>query len=280
MPHPTLGKITQEVERLYAIPKVLDKLLKVMGEKEPEIKAVVHSLKYEPTFTARLLRLANSAYYGLQQVDSVGDAVMRLGLSCVRQMAIQTSFKEMLDSTFRRKDMVIGKIWKHSVAVAVCARSLARELGKDAEEGYFTAGILHDAGLMLEYLVYPDLFVKLEQAIANYREDLLTLEKEQYGFTHVEVGLVFAQKWRLPEPLQQRLRWHHEPEASPEPWREDARIMRLADILSYRMEWNLTGFWDSQEEAAISDLQMDTEEVGVLLPLMMSEYQNGLSYFD
>jgi phosphoserine phosphatase RsbU/P len=163
----------------------------------------------DPVLTAELLRVANSAFFGLaSQVKSVTRAVTVLGNRALRNLVLCISMRDAL-----RKDSIPGfdidAYWEDALRRAVSARCLAELAGLDADE-CFTAGLLQDFGLLVMLYLHPDQVEHWESLAAATPDQRRDLEIEIFQTTHDEVGLTLAQSWDLPPDLAVAMGYHHD----------------------------------------------------------------------
>jgi putative nucleotidyltransferase with HDIG domain len=173
--------------------------------------ALTRILVQDPGLTSRLLKLANSSFYGLSgRVGSVREALMVLGLATVRNMVLACAVMENLPG--ERCDVLDGPgLWQHALGTGAAARLLARRAGLEPELA-FTAGLLHDMGKLVLALHFPEAY----RAVLRHQqaEGCHIREAEQFvlGFDHAEAGARVARRWRLPAALVDAIAWHHRPE--------------------------------------------------------------------
>lgn len=190
------------LDSLPPLPMMLTDILQEIDVNQ-NIAAIVDKISQEPALTIRILRIANSPFYGMsREIGFLKEAVILLGLNRVRDMVVAICFSEMLPAKHQHFDY--GRFWLHSLAVAECARHLANKSGLDTDFA-FTAGLLHDIGLVLMALLFPDDFTRLT---ANSDYPQLEQEKGIMGFTHAEIGGSAIQYWNLPIIIQSAVEQH------------------------------------------------------------------------
>ena len=163
--------------------------------------------------TAKILRLANSAYYGFpRRVSTVRDAVVLIGFRAVRATAIAAAVVDLFDKDGDPRfhgDLV----WAHSVACASVAEAIAKRSGQVRPDEAFSAGILHDLGRMVlsQYARAP--FAQaLDRAMAT-ATPLEVIERAVFGYDHTEVGAGLAQRWAFPTEVSEAIAQHHDLQA-------------------------------------------------------------------
>jgi len=189
---------------------------------------VVTIISRDPSLAAQCLRMINSPLFGMRYpIDTVRGAVMGLGVNRVRQIAMACS----LLKAFAGKGVVPARaLWAHSLAVAMVAQKFCHQAGYAAPEQAYSAGLLHDLGIMVAMAACPAEFETAALAASREHRALYLCEREHNGFDHCEIGGMLAQKWSLPATYYNVLRHHHEVEQATE-HRCLAAIVSLSDIL-------------------------------------------------
>lgn len=213
MKTPTLPEVLAAVRQLPSLSVVVTDLLASLNRENMDTASLVSKIAQDQGLAARVLRVANSAFYGLgSRVSGVNEAVVVLGFHAVRSMALAAgiinAFPPGVGGRFDRL-----AFWQHAVGTGVCARVLAARLGKDAEAA-FTAGLLHDIGKLAMHVYYPEVF---ESVLASRGTDkaLIDTERLVLGFDHAAVGYEVARNWHFPPAIGQAIRDHHQPDAAP-----------------------------------------------------------------
>jgi HD-like signal output (HDOD) protein len=219
-----------EIGSLPTIPTLLVPLLQHLCEpaEEVSIDRVVKIISQDPSLAAQCLRMVNSPLFGMRYpVETVRGAVMGLGVDRVRQVAMACS----LLKAFAPKGAVPARaLWAHSLAVAMVAQKFSRQAGYPEPEQAYSAGLLHDLGILVALTACPAEFERAAQAASCEHRALYLCERELNGFDHGEIGGMLAQRWQLPSPYHNVLRYHHQVEQAPAP-RCLVAIVSLSDIL-------------------------------------------------
>lgn len=235
----------KSLNTLPALPGTAVRLLAELGPSGSDARRLAALVNQDMGLAAKVLRVANSPFYGQSRsIDSVERALVLLGLDVVRNIAVASS----LDPLFRGGQIGPGfhmrELWRHSLAVALLADSIAHQFVPEARPQAFIAGLLHDIGILVAVHVLPNEFLQLVGDAAQYvdadRTLLAELELRHLGATHDELGAALLQHWLIPEPLLRAAANHHHPSsdagcaASGAAWREDPLIalVALADRLS------------------------------------------------
>jgi len=206
-------KIIEKASIFPSMPKAGIKLRALLTEKDVSIDEIEAILRHDPGLAANVLRLANSAYFGIPtKVSTLKHAIMLLGVKRFAQIAVGACMNKVMDSAVAGYGLSPGELWLHSIAVSTTAEALAKNR-KLAETGdIFTPALLHDMGK----LVLGE-FVKKEQPkigdLVAKGVPFAIAEKDVLGTDHAEIGALILNKWSFPGDLIDAVRWHHYPEA-------------------------------------------------------------------
>jgi len=211
-----------ELRDLPSLPEVVARVLQVVDNPRSSAADFGRAISLDPALTARILRLANSAFYGYTgRIGTAVQAVTILGFAQVRSLVLTVSILDLFWHSGKRPALPHYDFWRHCIACAVAARALARRTRICPPEEAFVAGLLHDLGKMVLATVIPDEYHQVvKQAEAEGRV-LVEVEQECLSLTHPMVGGWAAEKWRLPMALNQAVERHHE-------WVADAPAAGLA----------------------------------------------------
>jgi putative nucleotidyltransferase with HDIG domain len=205
-------KIMKEVSLFPSAPRTGFKLRVLLHKADVSITEIEDILRQDPGLSANVLRVANSAFFGLsKKVGSLKQAVMLLGIERFAQIAVSASMKKTMEKAVEGYDMAPGELWLHSIAVSNIAESLAKKREIDGTYDVFTSALLHDIGkLVLSKFLKEGL-----QKIKNITENAVPLDVAEHmvlGTDHAEIGALILSKWSLPSDIVNAVRWHHCPE--------------------------------------------------------------------
>jgi HD-like signal output (HDOD) protein len=234
--------LDRKLRNVFPIPKILEKIMRIMNDPKANAAMLEKAFEFEPSFSMRILSLANSAYYGCPaKVTNIRTAITLLGFNLLKSLVIHASINEL----FRVESDIPGfsgsDLWKHSVGVGVGARMISRRLRLGEAEDYFTVGLLHDMGLLIEYQFYREAFAAL---LAKLREqgdgDICRCERDVLGTDHSALAERLFAKWNLPEKIVKPVRYHHAPLTAPEPQQAMASVVYLANWIARRNAFGFT----------------------------------------
>ena len=196
-----------------ALPTPAVRVVQLVQDPEVDIRELTEAVRYDPSLTAMVLRLANSPYFGAaRSIGSVQQAVMRLGTNRLFRVLMTSAVAPLAQLAVRGYDLEPGKLLEHAVGVAVAVERLAASLAKRPANYTFTAALLHDIGkIAMGSHVRIDAKPIMDLA---FRENLPfeVAEREVLGIDHAEAGAVLLEVWDLPPRLIEAVRCHHEPD--------------------------------------------------------------------
>ena len=229
----TLDEVVASVGQLPALPAVVDELIRAFENEAVGVDELAGGVAKDQALAARVLRVANSPFYGVQQkVASIHDAIVVLGFRAVGSLVMAASvtgyFSPAEQSTFD-----LAGFWRHSIGAALCAKALARRTGLDAESG-FTAGLLHDIGRLMLVTTHSMHYAK----VLAWREEhdclIHRAERHVLGFDHAQAGEILARRWRFPPDIVRAVAQHHAPAAADA--RSLADVAHVANILAHALD--------------------------------------------
>ena len=194
---PVLNKI-QTIKNLPTLPHILLKLIEACNREDIDsFEEVANIVDKDPSLSSKILRMVNSAYYGMpNRVEGVEKAVALVGINAVKNIAICASVFETFDKTQVNTTFSIKLFWWHSLKCAVIARLIAKKTLYGQPDEAFLSGLLHDIGKLILHVNFAELFAELTKTYKN-PADLLTAAEIKLGVTHHEVGAWLLQKWKL-----------------------------------------------------------------------------------
>lgn len=203
--------LVKGVVKLISLPEIFIRVNQVMENPNHNAKQLGEVISHDPSLTARILRIVNSAYYGLAvKIELVSRAVSVIGEDDLRNLVLATSAVD----TFKRipNQLVdIDLFWRHSVHTGIVARILSKHCNILHGERLFVAGLLHDIGKLIIYFKEPDLAQKVLLLAGDTDGRIHTAEKEILGFTHADVGSALMDNWEMADTLKEVIKYHHQP---------------------------------------------------------------------
>ena len=228
--------IEENLKDMPALPVVVAKILQAAASPEASARSLEALIALDAGLTARILRLANSAYYGRsRRIATLAEAVLVLGFNTVRNLTLSASMLDFLAPRGAAQVFDWRAYWEHCTAVAACARLLARHRGLPgtvAEEA-FVAGLLHDIGKLFLGKYCPDLLAEVVLTAETFQVPMEEAEWRLMGTNHALLGQEIAEKWNFPASLAGAIGAHHQPEA----WRDDPTLTYLVHAANVLTQW-------------------------------------------
>jgi putative nucleotidyltransferase with HDIG domain len=270
-----LKERAEGIQELCTLPGVILRILDVMNNPMADARDVEKEIIEDPAITSKILKVANSPFYGTDRnISTIQQAVVLMGFAEVQNVALSISiFGRFLTPTkmFDRR-----QFWEHCFATATTAEALQRRVNAHTNDG-FVAGLLHDLGRIILDQYFPDEFEEVVSVAEANKISLLEAERKVLGVTHGDVGYWVTEKWNLPTMLTDSVLFHHSPFSCRESYVLTS-IIHVADIISKAFgSYMRKEFVPSpKDESAFRLLNLDSEKVMDLADLINKK----MEYFD
>jgi HD-like signal output (HDOD) protein len=210
----TLDELLHNPKALPTAPRVLEELISSFEDPEVEVGRVTRILSADPVLSAKLLRLANSAYYHVSRtIGTVEEAVRMLGFVTVRTLVISSG----LVNGFRSAPgLDLKHFWRYSLHTAVSARWIAQKSGENADLA-FTIGLMHAIGHVIIHAGMPEQAAELDAAASPYEPGRIERENAAFGFNFSDAGAGLARAWKFPDVFTSAIAAFPDPLRSPSP---------------------------------------------------------------
>jgi putative nucleotidyltransferase with HDIG domain len=206
-------KLDDYIKNMPSLPTTVAKVLEVCNNPQTSPADLNHVISLDPVLVGRVLKLINSAYYGLgQQVTNLVRAIIMLGINTVKNLALSTAVMGSLSSKKDLKGLDMDGFWRHSLCVGVSSKILARKRGIDSKliEEYFAAGLLHDIGKIPLNAILSKEYMLTVSAADRERISLYRSEENTLGVNHSAAGASIVTAWKLDGPVGDSIIHHHD----------------------------------------------------------------------
>ncbi len=254
-------RIENEADTLPVLPRAVGRVIELISDPGVSAEAVAQVVVGDVALAAKVLRLANSTYYGFpRRVGSIREAVIILGTRALREVVMAAGAHGFLSRELPGYMLKAGELWQHSICAAMAAARLATRSTLVEEGDAFTAGLVHDVGK----LVLAKHVGERYQEVLRGEEGLpfLEIERRLFGTDHAEVGAMIARRWSLPGRLEEAIASHHDPgQAKLDP--ALAALTHVADWVAMMLGQGVgaDGLAYRFDPAAISSLGLDEAEI-------------------
>lgn len=242
--HQALGSVGE----IATLPEVTIKIIEIVEDSKSTARDLHEVIKNDPALSVKVLKVVNSAFYGLPgQVASVDRAIILLGLSAVKNIAIAASIARLFKGKRISEHFSAADLWRHSVAVAVIGRAIAKcSPHPGLTDEIFVAGLIHDIGTLVERQVFPDQFSQVIDRCMAGEGNFRQCERDIIGADHQAFGVGLTTKWKFPRHLRAAVGFHHNPESLSVELRNMAVLIQMADIVccQERIGFYLTAYGD------------------------------------
>lgn len=231
------------IDKMPPLPTSVGKVLEICQKPNAQPADLNKVISLDPVLLARVMKLINSAYYGLnQEVTSLVRAIIMLGLNTVKNLALSTAVLGALGTQGKGSVLNLDGFWLHSLCVGVTAKFIAKLRNVPAAdvETYFFCGLLHDIGKVPLNNRAPDDYLLALQASAEQRVSLYQAETMTLEFTHTDAGSLIIQAWQLSDDIQDVVAFHHLSDYDG-PYKDLVQTVYVADYFANIVEIGFSG---------------------------------------
>ena len=225
-----LQPLLDKIGPLPVQPHIYQKVRRELQKREEaSTDRIAELISQDPAMTAEILRVANAAVFGQRQrVDTANRAVVVLGLDLAAHLIFFFSVYQAIQPQL--PEFSYEAFWAHSLGVGLAASCIQAQSARDSRvvERAMVGGLLHDLGKLVFACFLPRAYTRVLAIAREQKASLISVETEQLGVSHVELGSHLAEQWHLPPPVVAAIRWHHDP-ASGGQYRPLATLVQLAD---------------------------------------------------
>ncbi len=265
---------------IVSLPEVYLQVKKVIDDPDSTMADLSAVISIDPGMTAMLLKLVNSAFYGMpRKVETISRAVGILGMQPIHDLVLAVSVTKAF-SGLSQEVMNMNIFWANSFFSGLAARELARKCFLVDSERMFVEGLLRDLGHLLLYQYLPELAEEAIKTSANSGVSIHTTEQKLIGFDYTQVGKALVNSWQLPINLGEAIRYQNNPSGTPD-YQFEAALLNIACALTEGFQspngsgqwkalvapesWTLTGL---DEDAIAMCLLEAGKQLSVMLDLM------------
>ena len=239
--------LVKDVSGLVSPPDVCMRIFELLQSPDSSAKDIGKVIIQDPNLTARLLKIVNSSFYNFaHRIDTVSRAIAIVGMRDLYNLVVAISAVRSFSNI--SSDLVnMDTFWRHNLFTALIARTFAKRCGVLHPERLFVAGLLHDIGSLVLYNRMPERSREFLLIADGDENALYEAEHKALGFGHPELGALLLDLWKIPQPLQEAVRFHHCPAQAPSAAREIA-IVHIAESLANQSD--IGGFCEETQAGA------------------------------
>ena len=275
-----LDKLIKSSVQIASLPKIFEKVNAAIEDPESTFSDMAKIISRDASLTARLLKLANSAFFGLPfKVETITHAITIIGMAQLRDLVLATTIVSQFKGLSGKIDM--KSFWHHSIAVGLAARIIAIYRRESNAERYYVLGMLHDLGHLVIYLNIPN-DADIVRARCQLDKTLLHLsEREVLAFDHADVGGALLKAWGLSSRMEDAVSYHHNPTSQENRHLMEASIIHVADFIVHGLELGNSGekLVPPLDAKAWEALQLPTNLLASIVNQINQQFPEAISIF-
>lgn len=233
LPNDEIREIVSKLDHVPSIPTLYLELTQQLNTSETDLEDISNTISQDIGMTAQILKMVNSAYFGLPQpTSSIEKAISHLGIEMVKHLALSSGVFSQFN-TRKLGGISIESLWNHSIQTASAAKGIAKSqnAGRQVIEDSMAAGLLHDIGKLVLASSFPDKYENVGKSAQSKQVEWLVAEREAFGFDHAEVGGYLLGLWGLPSPIVEAVAFHHFPSRGDQSRFTPLTAVHAADVL-------------------------------------------------
>ncbi|MDY7109649.1 MAG: GGDEF domain-containing protein [Planctomycetota bacterium] len=229
---------TPALERILACPKlpslpmVAMQVLKLTEADEVDLNQLASIIQYDQALAMKVLRTVNSSFYGLpKSCTTIHQALVYLGVNTVKTIVLGFSLAESMgDDAHEETSFDFVSYWRRGLYSAAAARVLAERSRACPPEEAFFAALLQDIGMVALFRAMGEDYLCAIHEAGEEHGELPAIEQRRFQLDHAEIGAAMGERWKLPEPLVEAVRYHHRPDEAPEDWGALVRTVQWSGL--------------------------------------------------
>ena len=283
MSNAQIQELISNASELVSLPEISLRVNELASDPNSTADDMAKVISQDPALVARMLRIANSAYYGLStEVETINRAIAILGTNKIRDLVLSTAASEAFEG-IPNNLITMQDFWHHSLYCGLLAQILAKKSKKLQAESLFIAGLLHDIGQLIMFNQMPEKSHEAILLMMEGSEEMESFEAERsvFGFDHTEVGAALVESWKLPAVLQECVHFHHEPQKAKD-YPAEVALINIANAVAVMADfdsmdeddeipridpqsWEMTGLSKADLPEAIEKAQQEIQEIEAVL---------------
>ena len=266
-------RILSNLSGLPPMPQIVFKAHEIMEDPNSGTKKVAELIETDQAIAAKVLKMANSAYYGMSgKVSSIQHAAVVLGDKALGELVTLAGTSSFLSNKLYGYAMDAGELWRHSMTVAFGSKIMAQRYMPQLENDAFSVGLIHDVGkLVLDRPVLNRKSV-FDEFMDSGDKTFLSAENRILGFDHAEIGYDICQQWQIPDSLAKAIRYHHRPSAASDDslvcivsMADTIANMAAAMSMAGRIQSGIDAVMYMVDDTVMERLALGEKDIGVIM---------------
>ena len=267
-PQTIITEAVNAISHIATLPEITLKIIELVENPRSTAQDLNKLISNDPALVARILKVVNSAFYGLPgQIGSINRAIVLLGLNAVKNIVIAASLTKLFRGGRVSPHFSAKDLWTHSIAVGVFSKMLVVKINNTLPDEAFLAGLIHDMGILVELQSFREPLVEIAERSTKEETRYIDIETQLIGVDHQQLGAGLTTKWKFPRSFQYVTGHHHNPLALAPDCRWLACVIHVADHICCRegLGYSLTCKGDPLDPAVLTELNVTIETVEELL---------------
>lgn len=267
----TLALQVKRSENLPVLPQVAGTVLKMADDPRTSAKDMERTIEKDMALATKILKVANSPYYGVTNVSSIAKAVSILGMNTVRSLVVSIAYQQMVSGQLKSKKFQRTQFWVHSLAVGTASRIVAKMILPSKAEELYLAGLMHDVGMLVLERFLPEMFDEAIQKAENLQISFQKAETAVFGYDHSTVGGLLIERWGLSQTIANGVKYHHDV-AGDTTTQQTTAIVAIANSLAKQFDfYNQDSGSPYRDEFAESVAGISAEQLKIIGAVMSQE---------
>jgi len=265
--------ILKRVTDLPPMPQTVFKAREILGDPRSSSQELAKILESDQGIATRVLKMANSAYYGMMgKVSSLQHASVLLGYKTLAEIVSLAGASTVLSSMLAGYGLSAGDLWKHSLGVAFGSRIIAAKKKPELANDAFAAGLIHDAGKLVLDPYISERKDEFDRFMEGESKPFLVAEKQILEFDHAEIAFELCKVWNVPQTLIRAIRYHHSPNGQGD---DLAHVVHVADAIAMMsgMGAGFDGLQYELDDRTMQLLEIQEEDIPVIMVEMVEAVQ-------
>jgi HD-like signal output (HDOD) protein len=280
-PQQIVRDAVKNVSALSTLPEITTQIIATVENPRSSAGQLHKIIAHDPSLSSRILKVVNSAFYGVSgQIGSVERAIVLLGLTAVKNIAVAASLGQLFRGVKLGAGFSARDLWTHCIAVGVTAREIALKVKAPNAEDFFLAGLLHDIGILVELQTWPEKIQSICLTTKNNNANFCEVERQVLGVDHQALGKGLAEQWKFTKICQLVAGYHHRPaeleEECPAVW-----AVHIADTLCCQnaQGFNLTALHQEIDPTALEKLGLEASVMDQIKESMSESIAGAMGVF-
>jgi HD-like signal output (HDOD) protein len=275
-PQEFVKQAIKKVTSLATLPEVTTKIIQTVEDPRSTAAALHKIVSHDPALVTRILKVVNSAFYGLPgQIGSIERGIVLLGLNAVKNIAVAASLGQLFRGVKLCEGYTARDLWTHCVAVGIVARALAKQIKVPLADEAFLAGMIHDIGMLVSLQISPEQLRQVCERAKTEERAFCDIEREIIGVDHQMLGAGLTEAWKFPLSCQLVAGFHHQPSQLSSD-RTLVGLVHVADTLCAQCAkgFNLTAHRQAIDPNVVDELGLDfvrLEQFKTSIPELVSD---------